>query len=92
MLSAIKQTAKNTGLVLNLALNYGGRTEILEAVKRIAGDVKHGRISPKRIDEELDTWTVIDSNRKSVIYHNDKETAITNLKSMASELRAILSK
>lgn len=50
---AIKETSKNTGLVLNLALNYGGRTEILEAVKKIAGDVKHGRISPKRIDEEL---------------------------------------
>jgi undecaprenyl diphosphate synthase len=50
---AIRETSKNTGLVLNLALNYGGRTEILEAVKKIAGDVKRGRISPKRIDEEL---------------------------------------
>ena len=50
---AIKETSKNTGLVLNLALNYGGRTEILDAVKKIAGDVKRGRISPKRIDEEL---------------------------------------
>jgi undecaprenyl diphosphate synthase len=32
---AVNETAANTGLVLNLALSYGGRGEILEAIKRI---------------------------------------------------------
>ena len=50
---AIEKTAHNTGLVLNLALNYGGRTEILEAVKRISRDYKSGKFRLKDIDEEL---------------------------------------
>ncbi len=51
--SAIKKTARNTGLTLNLALNYGGRTEIIDAVRAIATAVKKGDIAPKNIDEEL---------------------------------------
>jgi undecaprenyl diphosphate synthase len=50
---AIRKTAKNTGLVLNLALNYGGRTEILDAVKKIIKDVKKGVISGSRINQEM---------------------------------------
>jgi len=51
--SAIKKTAGNTGLVLNLALNYGGRTEIIDAVRRLAGDIQSGRVAPEGIDEQL---------------------------------------
>ncbi len=51
--SAIKKTSKNTGLTLNLALNYGGRTEILDAVKAMIEDVKKGELSPNKIDEKL---------------------------------------
>lgn len=50
---AVRRTANNRGLVLNLALNYGGRTEILDAVKAIANAVKAGMIDPLKIDEEL---------------------------------------
>jgi undecaprenyl diphosphate synthase len=50
---AIKMTSKNDGLVLNLALNYGGRTEILDAVRKIAKDVKQGRVNPAKIDETM---------------------------------------
>jgi undecaprenyl diphosphate synthase len=50
---AIKMTSKNDGLVLNLALNYGGRTEILDAVRKIAKDVKQGRVNPSKIDEAM---------------------------------------
>ena len=49
---AIDRTRNNTGLVLNLALNYGGRTEILDAVKRISNDVKKGRLDPEKLSEE----------------------------------------
>jgi tritrans,polycis-undecaprenyl-diphosphate synthase [geranylgeranyl-diphosphate specific] len=38
---------------LNIALAYGGRVEIVDAVRRIAEEVRAGRISPEEIDEEL---------------------------------------
>lgn len=42
-----------TGMVLNLAMNYGGRAEITSAVKSIAQDVRSGVLSPDAIDETL---------------------------------------
>jgi len=45
----------NTGMVLNLALSYGGRQEILDAVRRIAQRVRAGELDPKDIDEDLIT-------------------------------------
>ncbi|MEE9555525.1 MAG: isoprenyl transferase [candidate division Zixibacteria bacterium] len=53
LLDAINKTTNNTGLVLNLALNYSGRTEIIEAVKSIARDVAEGRIEPENIDDSI---------------------------------------
>ena len=47
-----KKTWNNTGLYFNIALNYGGRTEILEAVNSIIADVKSEKISGE-IDEKL---------------------------------------
>lgn len=52
ILHAIEKTSKNTGLVLNLALNYSGRMEIVEAVKKIARDVKANKVNLNDIDEE----------------------------------------
>ncbi len=46
---AERLTSKNTGITLNVAFDYGGRAEILEAVRRI---IKDG-IDPDTIDEEL---------------------------------------
>jgi undecaprenyl diphosphate synthase len=46
-------TMQNTGLQLNIAINYGGRTEILDAMRRIAGDVAAGRLRPEEITEQL---------------------------------------
>jgi undecaprenyl diphosphate synthase len=50
---AIAQTSHNTGLILNLALNYGGRAEIIDAVRRLAGDVLQGVVRGSQIDEEF---------------------------------------
>ena len=48
----IEKTAKNQRLNLILALNYGGRREIVEAVRKIANDVKQGKIDLGEINEQ----------------------------------------
>lgn len=52
LLTSIEMTAENTGLVLGLALNYGGRSEIIDAAKAIAAEYKDGRICLDDIDEQ----------------------------------------
>jgi len=48
---AIEATKNNSGLTLQLALNYSGRWEIVEAAKKLAEEVKNGVIQPQEIDE-----------------------------------------
>lgn len=45
-------TKNNTGMVLNVAVNYGGRAEIVQAVKSVARDVENGSLSTDDITEE----------------------------------------
>jgi len=45
-------TAGNDGMTLRLALSYGGRTEIADAARALAEDVRDGRVDPDDIDEE----------------------------------------
>jgi undecaprenyl diphosphate synthase len=48
----IELTTANTGMILALALNYGGRAEIIDAAKKIAQKYKKGQLSLKDIDEQ----------------------------------------
>ena len=48
----IDLSSKNTGMVLSLALAYGGRKEIVDAVRRLAQEVKDGKRAPEDIDEQ----------------------------------------
>jgi undecaprenyl diphosphate synthase len=46
-------TAGNSGMTLCLAVNYGARTEIADAARRLAEDVRAGRVGPEQVDETL---------------------------------------
>ena len=45
-------TSSCRGMTFNIALNYGGRTEIVDACRSLANDVMSGRLTPEQIDEE----------------------------------------
>lgn len=49
--SLMKDSASNGGMVLNLAVSYGGRQDILEAVKKIAEAVQKGTLPLDKLDE-----------------------------------------
>ena len=53
VMNAMRRTAANGGLKLNIALNYGGRAEIVNGVRSIARRVQNGEIAPERIDEAM---------------------------------------
>jgi undecaprenyl diphosphate synthase len=48
----VEETSRNSAMVLTLALSYGSRQEILQAVQGIAAGVEAGRMSPDRITEK----------------------------------------
>ncbi len=47
------KTAANTGLNLNVAFNYGGRSEVVAAARKLAASAANGELEPQDIDEQL---------------------------------------
>ena len=55
MLKCMERTKENTGVVFSIAINYGGRAELIRAMKSIATEVKEGKINIENIDETMIT-------------------------------------
>ncbi|WP_024614715.1 isoprenyl transferase [Clostridium sp. Ade.TY] len=51
--SSVVKTENNTGITMNIALNYGGRDEIIRATKLIVEDILSGKIKKEDIDDNI---------------------------------------
>lgn len=49
----IERTKNNTGTIFNIALNYGGRNEIVNATREISKEILEGKLKPEEINENV---------------------------------------
>ncbi len=52
LLTGAEETRHNTGIIMNLAINYGGRAELVDAMRSLARRVADGSLQPEAIDEQ----------------------------------------
>ena len=80
VIRAMERTKNNSGLKLNIALNYGGRAELVRAARRLAEQVKAGVIEPKDIDETAfaDELYTADSPDVDLLIRTSGEERLSN--------------
>lgn len=71
--SAMDKTSHNTGMILNFALNYGSRAELVTAVQQIAQDIHSGKLSVNAICEETISQNLMTND---LAPYNDPELLI----------------
>ncbi|MFH1540822.1 MAG: isoprenyl transferase [Elusimicrobiota bacterium] len=72
---AMKKTSENTGMLMNIALNYGGRQEIIDAVNKIVNDGKYKKVDEKIFEKYLYTTGLPDPD---LIIRTSGENRISN--------------
>ena len=77
---ALEETRNNTGMVLNLAINYGGRDEILRSVRYLSKKVLDGELAPENIEEKTFTSFLYTSevNDPDLVIRTSGEKRISN--------------
>ena len=80
VVSAMDRTKNNSGLKLNIALNYGGRAELVRAARMLARSVKEGTLEPEEIDEALfaDCLYTADSPDVDLLIRTSGEQRLSN--------------
>ena len=76
----MERTKNNTGIIFNIALNYGGREELLQAIKKIAIEVQKGTKKPEEITEqdiEKNLYTV-DQPEPDLLIRTSGEIRLSN--------------
>ncbi len=53
MIRAIEETKYNDGLIVNFAFNYGGRDDILQAIRHVVSEIQQNRVDIEHVDEDL---------------------------------------
>ena len=84
--NAMEKSASNNKFFLNIAINYGGRDEIVRAVRKIAKNVKNGLIDVDDIDEKTITSMLDTSSQKDpdLIIRTAGEQRLSNFLSWQS--------
>ena len=71
LVKAEELTKLNTGLILNFALNYGGRAELTQAIRNIAQEVLDAKFNPGDISEEMSGDYIQTSNLPRILRDPD---------------------
>ncbi|MBS1259040.1 MAG: Ditrans,polycis-undecaprenyl-diphosphate synthase ((2E,6E)-farnesyl-diphosphate specific) [Candidatus Scalindua arabica] len=77
---SMEESKNNTGMILCLALNYGGRTEIVDAAKGLARDVRKGVVRLKGIDDDVfkSYMYTSDMTDPDILIRTGGETRVSN--------------
>lgn len=77
---AEEKTKNNTGLKLSIAVNYGGRWDIVNAARSLAEKVSNGELSPDQIDEDLfnDQVALADCGEPDILIRTGGDQRISN--------------
>lgn len=78
IIKAIELTQSNTGLKFNIALNYGGRNELVKAFKEVAHMIESGILKADNISESLISEHLYMSNEPDLIIRTGGEKRISN--------------